>query len=195
VQSENLHGTIVVKVDGVADYIPAGGTMQVYLSPWSGDGRYVTVPIQDGRWTCTSAYNGRGLAIGRLVLDGRDAFSHTDEFVQPGEREIEVQANWLEPTRVLVTDEHTHQPVAGARVRLFSYFGKRPVHARDCAPQEELARGDGEFPLDAWSMWMFPGANKDGYHVWVEAPGYQPRIQFLDPWRGGDWIVELSPDR
>ncbi len=191
---KDLHGSIVVKLENADNYVPKSGTMQVYLSPWTGDPNFVTVTIENGSWSCTSPYDGRGLAFGKLLLFGRDAYTYVDEFIEPGQREIAVEAHWLESTRVHVEDEHTHRRVTGARVRLFSYPGKRTSDPRECSPHEELAKGDGEFLLDAWSMWMFPGANKDGYDVWVEAPGYLPRIQFLNPWQGGDWIVELSAD-
>jgi hypothetical protein len=176
----------VVKLHDADDYVPKTGTMQVYLSPWTGDSRFVTVTVDNGKWKCTSAYDGKGLAIGRMQLDGREAYSQESSFESGGERFIALEAQWLEPTHVHVVDRINGKDVMGARVR--SIWGDADGNR---GPGRIFASGDGRFLFDPWRMWMMPGAYKEGCEVWVEAPGYEPHIQFFNPWQGGDWTVEL----
>jgi hypothetical protein len=187
-ESEPLHGTVVLRDDQGASHVPREGTMRVYLSPWTGDAGFETVRIDDGKWACSRPCEHRGYAIGRMVLDGHDAYSQEDVFEYQGQRFIALEAERLKPAFVHVIDRHTGADISSVKLsEVVTYAENRR------APGAVIVAGSGRFALDAWCTWPFPGAYKEGREFWIDATGYEPRVQFLNPWDGGDWKVELEP--
>jgi hypothetical protein len=187
-ESEPLHGTVVLRDDQGASHVPLEGTMQVYLSPWDGDDGFEEVRVQDGKWTCSRPCEDHGYAIGRMLLDGHQAYSQESVFGYQGQKFIALEAKPLEPAFVHVVDRSTREDVSSVKLcEVWTYDERRQ------GAGALVFSGDGRFALDPWRAWPFPGAYKEGEGFWIEAPGYAPRIQFLDLWNGGDWTVELEP--
>lgn len=162
--------------------------MQVYLSPWDGDHGFEQVLIHDGSWSCSRPCERSGYAIGRMILDGHEAFSQESVFAYQGEKFIAIEAELLEPAFVHVVDRVTGADIPSVRLREFWIDSDGRS-----GPGADLVGGSGRFALDPWRTWAFPGAYKDPGEFWIEASGYEPRIQFIDPWKGGEWTVELEP--
>jgi hypothetical protein len=187
--SEPLRGTVVLFDERGGSHVPMDGTMQVYLSPWDGDDAFEEVRIHGGNWTCSRPCARHGYAIGRMLLDGDEAYSQESVFEYQGEKFIALEAEPMEPAFVHVVDQLTGADISSVSLREVVTYGG----GREGAGALVFA-GDGRFALDQWRAWPFPGAYKEGRGFWIEAPGYEPRIQFINPWKGGDWTVELAAD-
>jgi hypothetical protein len=177
---------------------PKRGTVTVWFRH-SLDWHPQDITVVDGEWSATVPSPCAGVDIGRVEVDGNEAYVSRGVWPDdPGRSPIHFAAQLAKRVHLTVVDDATGAPIEGFEVRELA------VYANECMPlrigEGWVAKrdGTGAFLLPAWSLdpdpEFVPGVQwTPKRSFWVKAEGYAWARVDSDFDRGGDVVARLRP--
>jgi hypothetical protein len=159
-----------------------------------------TIPIVEGQWSAPLPNPFTCVDVGRVVVDGREAYVHVDshECISGMEPATWI-ANLAQPVLLRVVDAATNTAVADFEVREWGTGWDKGVPP--LGPDQGwtvVARATGSIPLPAWSLnpapSFIPGVRWTPHRTfWVRAAGRAWSQVEADFDQGGQVVARLVP--
>jgi hypothetical protein len=187
-------GSIAVLEEDGTRYVPRQGTIRIWGYTGMGPPERCLGRIVEGEWSVVLRSWCRDLQVGRLLLDGREAFvsKASSNKLPAGASDLAVEARWLPSTWLRVVDRRTGDELKDIEVMAGGGERLHPGADRSEGPDNRTRAASSPVLLTPWRRAGW-GEEAGLQSWWVRADGYAWGKVDLDLGAGGEREIRLVP--